>query len=371
MQTKHIAMIIDGLPGGGAERVVLTLCAGFLKLGHQVSLLSLRDVCEYPLVEGVNYYTIADHCRSPWRKLTELRRRARSLDRMVADITAKTGQFDLVLSHLHKTDRIVRYSKRLDQDKTWFCLHGVLSCSYLGKRQGLSRWLKSIRIKQVYQNKNIIAVSPAVLQDLLQIFSVTAAQTQVIFNPFDTAEILIQANAAPAPLPHPYLLHAGRFHASKRHDRLLRAYALSQLDLPLVLLGQGSVAVKQQLEQLAIQLTIKDKVIFQQFDTNPYRWIKGASMLILSSDSEGFGNVLVEALICNTQIVSTNCPGGPAAIMQGDLSRGLAELTPESLAEKMVEIYHHPVTLDADMVQAFELRHVCQQYLDLIADTDQ
>jgi predicted alpha/beta-fold hydrolase len=41
----RILFIIDGLPGGGAEKVVLTLAEGMLRQGHQVSLFSLRDVC--------------------------------------------------------------------------------------------------------------------------------------------------------------------------------------------------------------------------------------------------------------------------------------------------------------------------------------
>nr|AIA91546.1 CAZy families GT4 protein [uncultured Erwinia sp.] len=40
----RILMIIDGLPGGGAEKTVLTLCEGIAKQGHQVTLLSLRAV---------------------------------------------------------------------------------------------------------------------------------------------------------------------------------------------------------------------------------------------------------------------------------------------------------------------------------------
>jgi hypothetical protein len=47
----RILFVIDGLPGGGAEKVVLTL-AQFLRDGDRVSLISLRDVCEYPLPEG-------------------------------------------------------------------------------------------------------------------------------------------------------------------------------------------------------------------------------------------------------------------------------------------------------------------------------
>ena len=51
----RILFVIDGLPGGGAEKVVLTLAEHFLSQGEQVSLFSLRDVCDYPLPEGLDY----------------------------------------------------------------------------------------------------------------------------------------------------------------------------------------------------------------------------------------------------------------------------------------------------------------------------
>lgn len=76
-----------------------------------MSLISLRDVCEYPLPEGLDYQVVADRCRKPWRKLTELSRRARQLDAAVVR-AEQQGQFDLVLSNLHKTDRIVARSRR-------------------------------------------------------------------------------------------------------------------------------------------------------------------------------------------------------------------------------------------------------------------
>lgn len=107
----RILFVIDGLPGGGAEKVVLTLAAQFLRDGDRVSLISLRDVCEYPLPEGLDYQVVADRCRKPWRKLTELSRRARQLDAAVIR-AEQQGQFDLVLSNLHKTDRIVARSRR-------------------------------------------------------------------------------------------------------------------------------------------------------------------------------------------------------------------------------------------------------------------
>lgn len=364
--SKRILMVIDGLPGGGAEKVVLTLVAGMLALGHRVSLFSLRNVCEYPLPAGVDYQVIADTNRKPWRKLTELSRRAGLLARAVRQAEAAAGAFDLVVSHLHKTDRIVRRCRALPARKTWFCLHGVFSPSYLGHRTGLSRWLKARKIHQVYQGRNVIGVSPAVLDDLKRAFTVTLAREAVIGNPFDVAQIR-QLAAEPADVPlSGFLVHVGRFHETKRHDRLLKAYALSNLPEPLVLLGQGSATRKAALEALAQELGIAERVIFQGFTQNPYAWISRAKMLVVSSDSEGFGNVLIEAMLCGTPVVSTRCPGGPQWLLQGDLARGLADLNPQSLAETMQEIYRHPPQFSAADFAAFDTREICQKYLALV-----
>jgi glycosyltransferase involved in cell wall biosynthesis len=73
---------------------------------------------------------------------------------------------------------------------------------------------------------------------------------------------------------------------------------------------------KSKIKQLARDLGIENKTVFRPFDANPYPGLKGR-LLVLSSDCEGFGNVLVEAIICQTPPVSTNCPGGPAEILTG------------------------------------------------------
>ncbi|QHM73048.1 glycosyltransferase [Mixta intestinalis] len=359
-------MIIDGLPGGGAEKVVLTLAKGLLSLGHHVSLFSLRSVCDYPLPTGLDYQVIQDSCDKPWRKLTELHRRAHLLDRAIIDAEQRNGAFDLVISHLHKTDRIVSRCRHLDAAKTWYCLHGVFSASYLARRKGFSRWLKIYKTRRVYQHRNIIGVSPFVIDDLKQHYGIQPAREAVIFNPFDV-QLIVQQSREPCELSgQDYLLHVGRFHPTKRHDRLLEAYAQSGLQAPLVLIGQGNPARIATLKQLAERLNIAERVIFKGFTHNPYAWIKHARMLIVSSDSEGFGNVLVEALLCQTPVVSTRCPGGPETILQGELARGLAEMTSESLAERMRDIYHRPPELQQLDLSAYSLEVICQRYLTLI-----
>lgn len=362
----RILMIIDGLPGGGAEKVVLTLCEGMQKMGHDVSLFSLRGVCNYTLPQGIDYQVVENPSQTPWRKITELSRRAAGLDAAIRASEKRAGNYDLIFSNLHKTDRIVARCAAIAPQKLWFCIHGILSTSYLGHRSGLSRWLKKRKIARIYQGKNIVAVSRAVGEDLSQQLSITPARLAVINNPFDIDHILQQA-AEPLPAADvPYIVHVGRFHPHKRHDRLLEAFAASGIPAKLVLAGTGEAKRIEQTKELAIRLGIDDRVIFTGFLANPYPLIKHARMLVLSSDSEGFGNVLIEAMLCGTPVVSTRCPGGPAEILERMGMRcALAELDADSLAEKIAAVWQSPPPVDPQKLNEYALQPVCQRYLAL------
>ncbi|MGP4123696.1 MAG: glycosyltransferase [Sodalis sp. (in: enterobacteria)] len=365
----RILMIIDGLPGGGAEKVLLTLAQGLVAQSHKVSIFSLRRVCDYDLPEGIEYQIIADYSNSLWRKLTELSRRALALDKAVLASQQRNGEFNLVISHLHKTDRIVARSRILLQNRIWFCLHTMFSFGYLGHRKGFLRWLKRQKIHALYQNRNIIAVSRGVLDDMCRSFNVMPRQAKVISNPFDFAAIRRLAEMPCELAGQDYLIHVGRLHENKRQDRLIKAYAKSGIKAPLVILGKGSEAMLSRLKSLAKDLQIIDRVLFKAFNTNPYPYIRHARMLILSSDSEGFGNVLVESLICNTPVVSTRCPGGPENILNEELSAGLADLSSASLAKAMRAVYDRPPAISATRLQAYEMATICRQYIALEQST--
>ena len=270
-----------------------------------------------------------------------------------------------MLSNLHKTDRIVSRSRLLNGRNVWFCLHGVFSTSYLGHRSGFNRWMKKQKIGRVYQGRNVVAVSDAVGQDLVEQFAIRPAQLKTIYNPFDIPALRAAAEEPSQRPDGDYIIHVGRFHPGKRHDRLIEAYAQSGIDAPLVLLGQGKPEQEQRLRQLAQQLQVADRVLFKGFQKNPLPWIKGARMLVLSSDSEGFGNVVVEALLLDTPVASTRCPGGVTEILTGELSRGLADLNSPALAQTMQSIYHSPPAIDAAALEKFSVASICQQYRQL------
>ncbi|MTD33321.1 glycosyltransferase [Paludibacterium sp. dN 18-1] len=346
-KVRTIVFIIDGLAYGGAEKVVLTLAGAMSRQGHDVTILSLREEQAYAIPDGVKLIKVIDNYRGPLRRQTEIYRRARQLDQVIVKHFAHRP-IDLAISNLPKTDRIVAHSQYLQDAR--MCLHGAVASTQLAHKHGLKRWLKQRQLQRTYEGRNWITVSSGIGQDLIHRAKCQPNSIRTIFNPFDPVAIQRQAQD-PCPLQDEhFIVHMGRFHPVKRHDRLLEAFAQSHYQGKLVLIGQGTAAQEQSIIEKISTLGLQSRVILAGFQSNPYPYLRSAEALIVSSDSEGFGNTIVEALICNTPVVSTDCPFGPREILTGTLSRGLAECNATSLAIAIDAITqappgNHPITL--------------------------
>ncbi|CDG23263.1 WalW protein [Xenorhabdus poinarii G6] len=363
---EHILFIIDGLPGGGAENVTLRLAASLSRSNYQVSLLSLNNQLDYIIQDDIHYITSLDDYQGPLRKLNEINRRAKAMDKVLFKLFQQKGKPLLVISNLHKTDRIVVKSKILKKFNVWHCIHGIFSHSYLSNKKGLSYWIKKEKIKKVYKNKKIICVSDAVRNDLVNNIGIKPKQIKTIYNPFDFEKIKAQASETNPYHGLNYILHVGRLHEVKRQDRLIDAFAQTNLPCKLILVGQGSKAVEDNLKVRIHKHGLDDKVIWAGFQPNPHPIINEAKAVVISSDSEGLPTVLIEALICHTPIVSTDCPGGVREIMTGQLKNYLSELDAGSLAEKIRLAYDIPPQMTEELYKKFEANNIQKQYIGLI-----
>jgi glycosyltransferase involved in cell wall biosynthesis len=122
--------------------------------------------------------------------------------------------------------------------------------------------------------------------------------------------------------PAPLLVSSGRLVGAKGFDILLRALAEVRTSTPppnLVVLGEGPE--RGNLEGLALKLGVADRVRFAGRVDNPFAVMSRASLFVLSSHREGFGNVLIEAMACGVPVVAADCPFGPRAIL-GDGEAG-------------------------------------------------
>jgi len=171
-------------------------------------------------------------------------------------------------------------------------------------------------------------------------------------------------NSDPSRLPKgEYIVHVGRFARMKRHDILFKAVALVPEATKLVLLCKAS----KKLARAIAKEGLEKRVIVAGFQQNPYRWIKNARLLALSSEAEGFGMVLVEALACDTPVVSTDCRHGPSEILKGKLQRYLSPVGDyKTLAKNINEVLQNPPKcLNAEILGELDAQTIAKKYLSL------
>lgn len=111
---------------------------------------------------------------------------------------------------------------------------------------------------------------------------------------------------------------------SKDFPTLIKGFKLAKekgVQEKLYILGDGPD--RKKVEKMIIDEEMEDKIILFGNVKNPYPWIKGAKALIHSSKYEGLPTVLIEGLILNKKVISSNCPTGPTEILEygkiGDL----------------------------------------------------
>lgn len=345
--------IIPNLDGGGAQRVLLTFTEKLLARGHEVTLIVFDDTAEYTLPEGTRLVALGSGgLHGGWLNKKRLAYRLR---RAFAGLE-KNGKFDFASSSLPFADEVVYFS---GLPNIWRHVHNTLSreVADLSVRRSPRKANRRRRRYQVqYAGQNILAVSQGVAADLTNDLGAKPANIEVIYNPFDFDVVQRLAEADVPGIPREaFLLNASRFMPQKRHDVLLDAYKLSGLPHKLVLLN----APAPELSQMIAERGLEDRVIVAGFQKNPYPWYRRAAAFALSSDYEGFGNVLVESLICGTPVVSTNCASGPSEILRGALAEFLSPPgDAAALAANLRKVVTSPPEIPRDILTQFSAEKV-------------
>lgn len=162
----------------------------------------------------------------------------------------------------------------------------------------------------------VIAVSDGVRSDLVRRFGVKRDRVQTIYNPYDLDRIRREALADPEfELPERFLVSAGRLVRRKGFDDLLDAYAKASIDLPLCILGEGEE--RERLNGRIRAMGLDARVHLLGYARNPFAILGRAEMFVSPSHCEGFPNAIAEAMVLGIPVVSTDCPSGPAELLDG------------------------------------------------------
>lgn len=292
---KKIAIVIADLDLGGGQRVAINLAQALAK-NNEVSLVIFQDNEIHYKMPGQLINLGCPQKNTIIGKVLNVFKRAYKLRNLI-----KKEKFDYVYGFM-ETANFPTAMVFKDAALSVHCNPRELS------------FFESTLLKLTYPRvKNVIAVSEDVATILREDFSLNNVSR--IYNPIDIEDIN-EMVAQRYNHPKPYIVALGRMHEVKRFDLLIDAYAKSNMkdECDLIFIGDGEL--RADLEQQVKQLNLQDKIHMVGTQSNPFPYLASAKFLTLSSRTEAFPMVLIEALALQCPIIATDCPTGPREIVR-------------------------------------------------------
>lgn len=365
VKRKKILFFIYQLGAGGAARTLL-------------NITNHLDQTQFePVIVTLNYNGSYERYLNDHVKLIKLNtKRLRSAIIPFAKLI-RHERPDIVFSTIPNYNVIAILARLLSFTKTKTI---VREAAYLGGTFKENTLLIMYGLFYRFANQ-VIALSNGVKDNLRKRYKVNPNKIHVIYNPVDLQTIHKQMSNGVIDENYRPLIHsqrkiivtAGRLVKEKDQQTLIRAFAKvnEQIDSELLILGDGEL--KGELQQLAKNLQVEEHVHFIGFQENPYVYFHHADVFALSSISEGFGHVLVEALATGTLIVSTDCqPGAKEVLRDGEYGMIVEIGNADEMADHIVQT----LTLSAeeksdkiakgyDRANEFAATNIVKQYEDV------
>lgn len=359
-----IALLLPNLQGGGAERVCVDLAHAFADLGHTVEFVLMSATGEF-LPEVQAKFNVVD------LGIQKARQAPLALARYL-----KTQRPAALMAHMWPLTTAAVVARALSGHRGQLLLveHNTLSRQYGPSGRLHNVLMRSTLAANCRWADQVAAVSEGATQDLAALAGVPVGRVKVLHNPIPqrampSSEALAKADAWWNTPPGERILTVGSFKDQKDHPLLLRAFArLARAAAKLMLLGQGEN--ETMLRALALELGIADRVVFPGFHADPSPFYATADLFALSSDHEGLPTVLIEALSFGLPVVSTDCPFGPAEILEnGRFGRLVPVGDAQALAQAMDEALAAPVDRAALKRRSLDFAPeiAARNYLDLLA----
>lgn len=304
-EKKTIVFLLPSLGGGGSERVFLNLCKHIDKDKYHVTLCLLKKEGKFiAQLEAEDSFEVHDlgvsRVRNAILPIIKYVRRTKPdiLISTLGHLNALLGAISFVFPKRVKLiGRESNIVSMTSHDKITLLLY-----------------------KRFYKNFDRVIVQSLDMENDLKETVGNLSQHQVvkINNPVDVRKIhtLREGNMELLPKGKVNLVSVGSLTFQKGYDMLLKSFSkFYKIDnYHLTIVGEGNL--KDRLFDLAKEIGIEKKVTFAGFQDNPYMYMAQASIFVSSSRFEGFPNVVLEALACDTPVIANDYKGGINEIIE-------------------------------------------------------
>lgn len=360
LKLKKITILLPNLRSGGAEKMRLTLAKKWAN-DYQVEFLLVSK-------EGEFIDFVPAHISINTLKVKHSRQLLPSILNYI-----RKEEPDVIIAAMWPLTIITALATRLSGKQT-ICVvseHGILSSQYQSQNY-LHRFMLRVSTAIGYRlSDKCIAVSNGVAKDMAYLSFLPLKYINVIYNPASNgSKSSEQCSINPYyNVKVPVIIAVGRYKKVKNHELLIRAFALlkDKIEAKLYIIGDGELA-EDYLDLIKV-LKLEKDVVLTGFISDPTPYFVQADLFVLSSNNEGFGNVIVEALECGLPIVSTDCNSGPREILcDGQYGKLVPVGDIDALAQAMLQALKEEHDTEALKLRAadFAVDKIAEQYLNVM-----
>ena len=310
----NILFIINHLNAGGAEKILTVVANSFSKKNHKITIAKVsHDESFYVLEKEINILHIVNKNHKPLDLIFGIKS---TISEIQPDIIISFGTtmniYSIIASKFSSVPIIVSEHTNFHRAKNEF-------------------WRKLRRLFYPFTDMLIVLTE----YDYNKYDYVR--NVKQIYNPLELSSRHVDIKR------EKIILAVGRLHKVKGFDLLLKAFAnIDNSEWRLLILGDGQE--RSNLELLAKELKIDQRVSMPGIIKDIELYYKKASIFVLSSRAEGFPGALCEAMGYGCPSIAFNCISGPNEIINDNFDGILVE--PENvkeLAKQIKNLQNNPV----------------------------
>ena len=256
---------------------------------------------------------------------------------------SKLGKIDLIIDFDGGLKSIL---DNLKAEKKIIWIHSSIRKHKQDNKSKISRYGEELK-----KYDKIIAICKEMNEEIKELYPFLSSEIEYIYNPLDCNNIIEQGNEniekmtsyEKELIERDYFLAVSRLDTvQKDFETLIEGYSILKnkgIKEKLYIIGEGNGRVK--IEKMIEEKNSGEDVILLGEKKNPYVWMKYSKLFIHSSRYVGLPTVLLEALMMDKFIVSSNCPTGPTEILTNPKAGELFNVgDANQLAEKVLKILY-------------------------------
>lgn len=364
----RLAFYVPSLTVGGAERVTVSIVNGLARRGHDVDLLV--SYYEGTFVGDVHDAVTVVDLGTPKIPVVGV---GAAVPKLVSYFRRRSPEM-VFAQMLYASDVCLVAHVLSGSDATVVpTVHNTVGM-YDPPKERLVHRLATLLSDRAGQ---FVAVSEGAARSVVDELDVPEEKVSVLHNPIPVDEIRAQACEAAQHRwiddeEYDVVLGIGSLDAQKDFETFLRTFERVHGADPstrAIIVGQGPE--RDDLERLARELGVDEELSFAGYVDNPYSYMAGSDVLLLSSRHEGLPTVLIEAMACGCPVVATDCPSGPRTILAGGTYGPLVDVGDDSgLADAVLSTLAEPPTSGTlvDRARDFAPETVLDDYESFLRD---